>query len=97
MDKEVEVNILLWQFLEFLENDKQNRFWVHPINQKRNISGFIHELRDDPEKLYNYCRMNMSFYELLSLVQDRIKKLNIHFRRSIPAEERLLITIRYVL
>jgi len=97
MDKEVEVNIMLWQFLEFLEleNDKQNRFWVHPINQKRNISGFIRELRKDPEKFYNYCRMNITtFYELLSLVEDRIKKLNTNFRRSIPAEERLLITIR---
>lgn len=59
MDKEVEVNILLWQFLEFLElaNEKQNRFWVHPINQKRNNSGFIRELRNDPEKFYNYCRL----------------------------------------
>lgn len=97
MDKEVEVSILLWQFLEFLEfqNEKQNSFWVHPINQKRNISGFIDGLKNDSEKFYNYCRTNIStFYELLSLVEDIIKKLNTNFRRCIPAEERLLITIR---
>lgn len=52
MDKRVEVNILLWRFLEFLdvENERQNRFWVHPINQKRNISRFIRELRKRSRK-----------------------------------------------
>jgi len=36
-DKLVEVNILLWQFSEILdvENERQSRFRVHPINRKK--------------------------------------------------------------
>lgn len=43
MDHRIEVNISLWQFLELLdaENERKSRFRCHPINRKRNISGFI--------------------------------------------------------
>lgn len=97
MDRQTETTLLLWQFLELLdkENQKEKRFWVHPINQKRNIPDFIRELRNDPDKFYNYCRMSMeTFDELLNLVEDRIKKQNTNYRRCISAEERLIITLR---
>lgn len=97
MDHQIEVNILLRQFLKLLdaENERKSRFGVHPINQKRNISGFIRELKNDPENFYNYCRMNTTTTDkLLELVADIIKKLNTNFRKSISAEERLLITLR---
>lgn len=47
----------------------KRKFWVHPIFVKRSRYGEYHhlmpDLRIDPEKFFNYLRMDMATYELL--------------------------------
>ena len=50
----------------------------------------------DREYFFRYMRMSPErFDNLLSLVQDKIYKKNTRFRESIPASERLAVTLRY--
>ncbi|CAH2009892.1 unnamed protein product [Acanthoscelides obtectus] len=47
--------------------------------------------------LNNYLRMDdMCFNELLSMVKPFISKKNTKMRKSITAEERLIVTLRYL-
>ncbi|XP_049807124.1 uncharacterized protein LOC126249515 [Schistocerca nitens] len=79
-DEEVNVDIALWQFLQMLDSNER-KHWVHPINQRRDIK--------------NYCRLSVNSFEvLLELVGDKIFKKDTNWRCGIPAEERLLITLR---
>lgn len=62
---------MLWNFLQLLDSKRNREVWVHPINQKINLTGFIAELRLDHAKFYNYCRMTMStFAKSLSTSTD---------------------------
>lgn len=95
MDREEDIVVLLWNFLQLLDNGKQREHWVHPINQKRDIRGFIDELRAYPEKFFNYCRMSISTFDyVLQAIEGKIQKQNTNYRKCISAEERLLITLR---
>ncbi|CAL4121766.1 unnamed protein product, partial [Meganyctiphanes norvegica] len=48
-------------------------------------------------KFKNYFRMSQdTFDQLLSLLKIHIQKKDTHLRKSIPAEERLAITLRYL-
>lgn len=94
-EEEEETVILLWSFLQLLDSGVKRNIWVHPINQKRNIIGFIGELRADQSKFYNYCRMKVSTFDyILQLISPKIQKQNTKFRKSITPEERLLVTLR---
>jgi hypothetical protein len=95
MDDEEETVLMLWNFLQLLDTKINREVWVHPINQKRNLTGFIAELRLDPAKFYNYCRMTMSTFDyILCEIQGKILKQNTKWREAITPEERLLITLR---
>lgn len=94
-DEEVSTAILLWNFLEVLDIGTRREQWVHPINLKRDIRGFIDELRADPSKFYNYCRMKIATFDyILDLIKNKIEKQNTNYRKSISPEERLFITLR---
>lgn len=94
-EEEEETVILLWNFLQVLDSGGKRNIWVHPINQKRNLKGFIGELKADPSKFYNYCRMKASTFDyILELISRKIQKKNTKFRTSITPEERLLVTLR---
>ena len=68
---EEEIVILLWNFLQLLDYGKDRKLWVHPINQNRDIIGFIVELIADPVKFYNYCRMSIATFDyVLELIWD---------------------------
>ena len=93
-DDEVAAAIYYFLCLEE-ENYIHRNWWVHPSNQKRNLTGFINELREDPKKFRNFTRISIeSFEHVLNLIKFRIQKNNTYFRKSIPPEERLLITLR---
>ena len=55
-------------------------------------------MRDsDREWHYDYVRMSKErFDHLLSLIRDKITKKDTHMREAITAEERLVITLRYL-
>lgn len=83
----------------YLKKKKKRRFGVHPINTVRlkygQFNTLVSSLREDDEKFFSYFRMSAKpFDELLSFVQGEISKKNTSFRLSIPAEERLAVTLR---
>lgn len=87
--------IALWYLVKLMDDVPNRKMWVHPINEKRNLKPFIAELRADPEKFYNYCRMKpVTFDFILGLITPTIQKRNTNYRQCITPEERLLITLR---
>lgn len=78
---------------------RKKRYWVHPIYTERLFKGKFYtiysELRQYPPKFFNYLRMSInSFDELLALVGPVITFQDTTFRKAIPAEERLTVTLR---
>ena len=76
-------------------------FWVHPINTEREKKGEFYvlypDLRHYHKRFFKTCRMSVErFNKLLELVGPRIAKKYTNFRIPISAEQRLLVTIRYV-
>ncbi|PIO10774.1 hypothetical protein AB205_0058840, partial [Aquarana catesbeiana] len=77
---------------------RRHRFWIHPIIAHREVRGqfgvLYNDLRAHDDKFFNYTRMSIrSFDELLALLSSHLERQNTSFRRSIPAVERLIITL----
>ena len=97
------------QYLKLLKQKRGNihkkvkrRYWVHPVNHRRSLEGawetYLNQCRDQfPDKYKDVLRMNSDlFKELLSIVEISIAKKDTFFRKSIPAEQRLSLTIFYL-
>ncbi|XP_050676737.1 uncharacterized protein LOC126973475 isoform X1 [Leptidea sinapis] len=90
----------------FLKRRKMKRamkrkYWVHPMLMKRIPLGlcqsYIEELKSDDGKFYEYLRMTVTTFDsLLVRLADNLRRENTHFRNCISAEERLVITLRYL-
>ena len=68
---------------------------------KRNKKGAYHvlmpQLKKDDTKFRQYFGMNLrTFKEILNFVKDDTSKRDFYSKKSISAEERLVITVRYV-
>ncbi|XP_077118910.1 uncharacterized protein LOC143774981 [Ranitomeya variabilis] len=79
----------------------RRRFWIHPILEVRESRGAYHslfgELNDNLEKYFQYTRMSQdSFRYLLRRVEGSIGRQDTQLRRAISAEERLLVTLRFL-
>lgn len=78
---------------------RQRRWAVHPINQLRSEYGHFHNLvaemrQQDKDKFFNFTRMSPEMFDdLMNLVRPRITKYS---SNAIPAECRLLITVRFL-
>lgn len=94
--EEEEATVLaLWYVVNSMDSLPIRQMWVHPINEKRNLKPLIAELRADPAKCYNYCRMKPTTFDfILGLITPTIQKRNTNYRQCIAPEERLLITLR---
>lgn len=58
---------------------KRRRYWVHPVNNKRESKGEFHclvkEIENDVQKFHQYFRMfKAQFEEVHSLIEGDIKK-----------------------
>ncbi|XP_018404639.1 PREDICTED: uncharacterized protein LOC108781195, partial [Cyphomyrmex costatus] len=78
---------------------KNRRWWVRPINTRReqygDFASLFTELKEDEDMFFRYTRMDVpTFYELLRLVSPFLQKRSI--RASICPEQRLAITLRYL-
>lgn len=81
--------------------ETRRRWWVHPVNQLREeygaYSNLVEELRDDPDRFFNFHRMSpVMFDELLSLVEPQLTKFWVT-REPISPGLRLSLTLRFVL
>ncbi|PIO28635.1 hypothetical protein AB205_0073260, partial [Aquarana catesbeiana] len=77
---------------------RRHRFWIHPIITQSEGRGQFWVLNNDlgahEEKFFNYTQMSIrSFDDLLALLSSHLERQNNSFRRSIPAVERLIITL----
>lgn len=85
----------------YLRNQRRRQFWLHPINSERQSHGhyfqLYKQLRKDNIKFFNYFRMSISsFDELLSYIENDIKRQDTNMRIAIQPEEKLVTTLRYV-
>jgi len=82
------------------QENKRRRWWIRPINQRRNEQGdgkqLINEMRFlDAESHFKYCRMTIDvFDELLSIVGPTIQKTLTTFRKPICPRTRLYLSLR---
>lgn len=77
----------------------KNRLWVHEINKHRLSEGEFHtlfsKLKNHPVKFFEYCRISEpTFYIILEAIRSEIEKEDTNFRKAIPIEERLFLTLR---
>ena len=90
--------LLLW-LRRRIRRRNTRRYWVHPIQQKRDSLGEFHhlypQLIKDSEKFIKYFRMQKSsFSELQDICQDDLLKENTNYRKAISPIERLTVTLR---
>lgn len=81
--------------------NRRRRWWIRPINcRKEQQSDYYENLyqetrQGDRDSFFNYTRMSVEMFdELLQLLKPHMTKRS--NRPSIPAECRLLITLRLV-
>ncbi|KAF0753155.1 protein ALP1-like isoform X1 [Aphis craccivora] len=77
----------------------KDRLWVHEINKHRLSEGEFHtlfnKLKNHPIKFFENCRMSEpTFYIILEAIRSEIEKQDTNFRKAIPVEERLFLTLR---
>lgn len=78
---------------------KRRRYWTHNINKDHETSGqfvtLYEKLREDEERFWRYFRMSTHTFDyILESICPQIHKRNTNYRRAIPCEERLMVTIR---
>lgn len=97
----VETTCVVALLLRTRSKRRKHRYWVHPIISQRLLKGQFYKIFEDlcayPEKFFQYFRMSKtSFDELLRIVGPSITYQDTTWRKSIPPEERLSLTLRYV-
>jgi len=81
---------------------KKRSFWSRSWLCERSVHGayhaLLHELREsDRESFQNFLRMDVTSFELLlSKVTPAITRQDTIMRKSIPAAERLALTLRWL-
>ncbi|XP_067636573.1 putative nuclease HARBI1 [Eurosta solidaginis] len=93
--------LVLLNFLRRRKEKKAKRkYWAHPYIQKNvNCRLFVcaKELSHDDIKFRTFYRMSKAtFKDLVMLVGASIQKENTNMRESVPPEERLMVTLRYL-
>lgn len=95
----LESNLLVRKRIRERQQMRDRRsVWVHELYTKRDTLGEFHHLFEDliqhPDKFFKYFRMKMdTFYYILDAIRYELTKTN-NFRKTIPAEERLAVTLR---
>ena len=85
-----------------IEKKKQNKFWVRSIFKERKLKGEFHALIQDltlfdSEYFLKQFRMTSTkLEELLSWVAPKITQKSSIRRESIAPEQRLCVTLRYL-
>lgn len=93
--------VVLCELMRLRRKRKRRQYWVHPLWSDRLLRGkfytMYYKLREHPDKFFKYFRMSVrSFDELLRTLGPALIYENTNLRLSVPAEERLAVTLRYV-
>ncbi|XP_033113428.1 protein ANTAGONIST OF LIKE HETEROCHROMATIN PROTEIN 1-like [Anneissia japonica] len=95
-------DIVLAVIISNKSKKRKRKEWVNEVCCERKEFGQFEtlvkrNLSTDEDKFFNYFRMTPHQYgTVLSLVKDDIKKCDTRLRKTIPAEERLSICLRYL-
>lgn len=86
---------------EYLRKKRVRRKWTKNWLSRRNDFSHMSLLRElraaDPNDFRNYLRMDENTFNLLlNLVGQHLQKQNTVMRQAIPAEERLIATLRFL-
>lgn len=98
----IATNVLLNAALLYHRKSKRRprRWWIKPwMNTGYGNLSLPEEFcsANDSRCFRNYLRMDeKTFHLLLSKIKHRIEKQDTHLRQCIPAEDKLIITIRYL-
>ncbi|KAM4043690.1 uncharacterized protein ACNLHF_013942 [Anomaloglossus baeobatrachus] len=87
-----------------LQNPQQQTtrgMWVHPLLQDCDVKGHFAllyaDLRKFDDKFIAFCRLpQQGFDELLTLLRPKITHADTYMRQAISAEQRLLVTLRFL-
>ncbi|KAJ0172544.1 hypothetical protein K1T71_011683 [Dendrolimus kikuchii] len=84
-----------------MKKRKKRRYWVHPVNRKKELKGEFHclvkELKSDDERFHQYFRLSKTqVNEIHSLIELDIKKIHTKFRKPIGTRERLAVCLRFL-
>lgn len=98
MERE-QVIALLLLYRRLKKRRAKRLHWVHPINQKRKECGdfyvLFHQLREDPDKFFNYFRMSATtFDELHERLKVTLQRQDTFMRECIQPEQMLAVTLR---
>ena len=95
--------IMAAAYRQYLRNKRKRRAcWTRPWILRRKEHGAHHALmqelsKEDHESYRNFVKMTQEdFTELLTKVSPLISKKDTIMRKSIPAAERLSLTLRYL-
>lgn len=97
----VQLKLLLEQTTQRRKKRPNRRYWVHPTVSRRLTKGHFHtlyhELRRYPQKFYDYAHMRVSTFDaLLEILRPRLMRARTNMRLPVSAEERLLVTLRFL-
>lgn len=78
---------------------EKKRKWVHTAWKSRTVEGEFYtlfpHLMDDETKFYEYFRMTQStFHDLLKKLEEKLKKEDTFWRKSITPKQRLAVCLR---
>nr|XP_039263826.1 protein ANTAGONIST OF LIKE HETEROCHROMATIN PROTEIN 1-like [Styela clava] len=104
LSKHQKLGLLLWlkRRKDKKNRCKRRRWWVHPILQRRETRGEYHrllkEMRLERRSYFEtYLRMSVEDFQILiTLVGPVISKQATAFRKPIPPEERIAVTLRFL-
>ncbi|XP_073440829.1 uncharacterized protein [Dendrobates tinctorius] len=104
--------LLMWFMLQNINRHREElqerqrrkrnrRMWVHPLVAERQEKGHFYVLYQDlrryPDKFILFCRLSiLAFDRLLHILAPHLTFADTIMRKAITAEERLLITLRFL-
>lgn len=93
--------IVLCDALKSKQKKKTRRYWMTTIFKSRSryrASNLLNDLSiEDTGQYKNFCRMSSVDFEILiNLLGPKISKRNTNYRQSIPVNERLAVTLRFL-
>ena len=104
-----ELPLVSWSYFMLIAGDSRNRkrwenrkFWTKPyISRNPSLGAYntlVQELRtEDAAAFKNFLPMDQTcFDELLEMVKPHLQKQDTNMRKSIPAGEKLALTLRYL-
>lgn len=102
-DEEAIVTYYLYKKLVARKKQEKNhrrKFWIHPYIQRNNHCRLFvsaRELQETDVKFIAFYRMSKESYkEIVDIISPAIYQKNTNMRECVSAEERILITLRYI-